>query len=256
MEAGIPGSLPSAQIPGKDALLKTPVTPLEKVKAVAKDTLKGVMGHQDVEHFGTGKPQESTEATMEHELNELAKLAGLQVEEAKKPDADNDGIPDWADKNPNKAGDDEDRKTEEVETEGNAFGKAVRDAKADGIQPGEKVKVGDKEYPVKESSTTLEDIAWLSGIAVEGRDYGDTDVIPKKGEKVATYNNTPDEQIEDVDAIIHQGNDLNKEKQQDPKTANKAANPMAKKEVEESVDPLESLSHKLLKAYNSIKIQK
>ena len=36
--------------------------------------------------------------------------------------------------------------------EGNAFGKAVRDAKADGVQKGEKVKVGGKTYPVKEAS--------------------------------------------------------------------------------------------------------
>jgi hypothetical protein len=37
------------------------------------------------------------------------------------------------------------------ELEGNAFGKAVRDAKKDGVQPGEKIKVGGKEYPVKEA---------------------------------------------------------------------------------------------------------
>jgi len=41
-------------------------------------------------------------------------------------------------------------KNEEVTDEGNAFGKAVRDAKADGIQPGEKIKVGGETYPVKE----------------------------------------------------------------------------------------------------------
>ena len=35
---------------------------------------------------------------------------GMAEESGKKPDADNDGIPDWADKNPNKKGDDEDRK--------------------------------------------------------------------------------------------------------------------------------------------------
>ena len=34
--------------------------------------------------------------------------------------------------------------------EGNAFGNAVRKAKADGVQPGEKVVVGGKSYPVKE----------------------------------------------------------------------------------------------------------
>jgi tRNA threonylcarbamoyladenosine modification (KEOPS) complex Pcc1 subunit len=38
------------------------------------------------------------------------------------------------------------KKTEE----GNEFGKAVRDAKKDGIQKGEKIKVGGKEYPLKE----------------------------------------------------------------------------------------------------------
>jgi len=43
---------------------------------------------------------------------------------------------------------------EEMADEGNAFGKAVRDAKADGIQPGEKVKVGGKTYPVKEAEPT------------------------------------------------------------------------------------------------------
>jgi hypothetical protein len=35
--------------------------------------------------------------------------------------------------------------------EGNAFGKAVADAKKDGVQKGEKVKVGGKEYSVKEA---------------------------------------------------------------------------------------------------------
>jgi hypothetical protein len=47
---------------------------------------------------------------------------------------------------------DKPKKGEKVGKEGNAFGKAVRDAKADGIQKGEKVKVGGKEYPVKEAA--------------------------------------------------------------------------------------------------------
>jgi hypothetical protein len=50
---------------------------------------------------------------------------------------------------------------EEVE-EGNAFSGAVAKAKADGIQPGEKVKVGGKEYPVKE-----EDDGSQAGVADE-----------------------------------------------------------------------------------------
>ena len=48
-------------------------------------------------------------------------------------------------------------KKDKKELEGNAFGKAVRDAKKDGIQPGEKVKVGGKEYNVKEGFPTVDD---------------------------------------------------------------------------------------------------
>jgi hypothetical protein len=45
----------------------------------------------------------------------------------------------------------------EEPNEGNAFGKAVRDAKADGVQKGEKIKVGGKEYSVKEGFPTVDD---------------------------------------------------------------------------------------------------
>ena len=40
---------------------------------------------------------------------------------------------------------------EEMADEGNGFSKAVVDAKKDGIQPGEKIRVGGKQYPVKEA---------------------------------------------------------------------------------------------------------
>jgi hypothetical protein len=42
-------------------------------------------------------------------------------------------------------------KKDRKELEGNAFGNAVQNAKRDGVQPGEKIKVGGQEYPVKES---------------------------------------------------------------------------------------------------------
>lgn len=41
--------------------------------------------------------------------------------------------------------------------EGNAFSGAVAKAKADGVQPGEKINVGDEEYPVKEESEESEE---------------------------------------------------------------------------------------------------
>ena len=43
-----------------------------------------------------------------------------------------------------------DKYDEAVTDEGNAFSGAVAKAKADGVQPGEKIRVGGKEYPVKE----------------------------------------------------------------------------------------------------------
>jgi hypothetical protein len=39
--------------------------------------------------------------------------------------------------------------------EGNAFGQAIRNAKKDGVQKGEKVKVGGKEYPVNTILTLI-----------------------------------------------------------------------------------------------------
>ena len=89
----------------------------------------------------------------------------------KKPDEDGDGIPDWVpgEKDggkpkkgaaPKKGVNPFAKKDEKVkeaigkdkkELEGNAFGNAVRNAKKDGVQSGEKIKVGGKEYPVREA---------------------------------------------------------------------------------------------------------
>jgi hypothetical protein len=46
------------------------------------------------------------------------------------------------------------RAKEDVAQEGNAFSGAVAKAKADGVQPGEKITVGGKQYPVKETEMT------------------------------------------------------------------------------------------------------
>jgi len=54
--------------------------------------------------------------------------------------------------------------------EGNRFSKAVVDAKADGIQPGEKINVGGKEYPVKEAAGAVDFDKVLDAIAAM---YGD-----------------------------------------------------------------------------------
>jgi hypothetical protein len=48
--------------------------------------------------------------------------------------------------------------------EGNAFSGAVAKAKADGIQPGEKITVGGKEYDLKESDDDLNQIRRIAGL--------------------------------------------------------------------------------------------
>lgn len=240
---------------------------------------------------------------LEEELNELAKLAGLDVNEAKKPDADKDGVPDWADKKPGKD-DTATDKDEEVE-EGNQFSGALAKAKAAGAK---EFEVDGKKYKVEESCGTMspmgsavadmdadnlnvntsynskdgrksitvsaegemaEQLAQmlkLSGLAggkpqqqpevqvvqlspesaMEAKDYGDTDV-----EEAPEYANSPDQEVADVDAITDQGDDLNRQKKQFAGKPKAGDNPMA-----EEFDPIEAMGRKLMREYESIKVQK
>jgi hypothetical protein len=59
VDEGIPGNLPSSQIPGKDKLLKTPAT---KPQAVT-DKLKDVLG--GIKDFVSGKPEDPSRPTYE-----------------------------------------------------------------------------------------------------------------------------------------------------------------------------------------------
>ena len=158
---------------------------MDRAKSMGQKALN-TLGHPSDDEMLDKLRRDSTADAIDEELNELAKLAGLTMEDAdKKPDADKDGIPDWADKNPNKAGGDEDRKVKEdpePEMEGNAFGNAVQNAKKDGIQPGEKIKVGGKEYPVKEAQELIQ------MMKIAGLDYSKLEEALAKDEK--TYGNT------------------------------------------------------------------
>ena len=200
---------------------------------------------------------------LEEELSKLAELAGITMGEAqlnKKPDDDNDGIPDWADKNPTVAGDDEDRKDEEVEQEGNAFGKAVRDAKANGIQSGEKVNVGGKEYAVREAQelVAMLRVAGLDtkqleeALAKNKATYGNTEV---DGEDDADEElaNAPDEECMSMKAsTLNPGEADSGEKQMNPDrpTFKNGDNALSKPPVREATIKLED---RLAAEYESIK---
>jgi len=81
-------------------------------------------------------------------------------------------------------------KKEDMTDEGNAFGKAVRDAKADGIQPGEKIKVGGETYPVKEEGMSRAAKGMMKygkegmkALAKAGREGRDLDKVRNKYDK-------------------------------------------------------------------------
>lgn len=112
-------------------------------------------------------PAAMDEVTLETELNELARLAGLTVAD-----------------------------------EGNQFSGALAQAKA---SHQDTFDVDGKEYPVKEAD-----------VAVDGVD----------GEAEEELANVPDEKYATIKHITTQGDDLNRQKKQDPHTANKAANPL------------------------------
>jgi hypothetical protein len=294
------------------------VSPEQRV-AQSTPAKPGIMGAvkdvaQGAKNWIQGKPEQGPtyeEVTMEDELNELARLAGVTTSEgnaftgklANTPKGGEFELDVKKFKDTSSLGETD---LEEEETdEGNAFGKAVADAKADGVQPGEKVEVDGKTYPVKESTSFDEcemdnpegdfnintsmsgdgdksvtvtatgdhaaellqmlRIAGLgsTGKAQELQAEPESDVVVIDGEEgveeeaVAVDQpaeepaNAPDETYGTIKNITTQGDDMNREKSQDPATANKAANPMTNAQrVLKAVAQLES---KLAEEYESIK---
>lgn len=76
-----------------------------KLVAAAREERAKRIGKKDVS-------EGQDELALDEALNRMREMAGIR-EAAKKPDDDKDGIPNWADKDPKKAGGDEDRKVEE-----------------------------------------------------------------------------------------------------------------------------------------------
>jgi hypothetical protein len=189
--AGIPGSLPPGQIPGKSALLK-----------------------------GQGRNYYEEEATMEAELNELARLAGLgevsRGEYIKQQDA-----------NAEKSGKDKfqafgqefdtDDVDEELEQEGTLFTKGLED---------DNVKIGDK----------------IPGTnAIKTKDIDTVDEAKVDVADAPEAANKPKPKYQSIKAITTQGDDLNRQKRQFADKPKAGDNPMA------------TLEAKLAEEYESIK---
>jgi hypothetical protein len=213
------------------------VTPQQRV-AQATPPKPGVMNKVTdtlggMKDWLTGKPENPARPTYEEEdslaseLDELAKLAGLQTSEgnaftgklASTPKGGSFELDGKTFKDTSGLGEDD-------MEEGNAFSGAVARAKADGVQPGEKITVGGKEYPVKEEKIDVKDAP---------------EAVNKPRPKFAS-----------IKTITTQGDDMNREKSQDPATANKAANPLTNKGSRVSEATL-SLEAQLAAEYESIK---
>ena len=97
--------------------------------------------------------------------------------------------------------------------EGNAFSKAVVDAKRDGIQPGEKISVGGKEYPVKEQGmaegdnlATFEDINRMLNLA--GVPIKEHRMLDESGETLDHILNRFKHEVKNFEADGELDNDL------------------------------------------------
>jgi len=274
---GLPGSKNISQLnPGA---LKPPVTPWEKAKSSVAST------------FDT-KDAWEIPVEPDHELNELARLAGLQVADEsthgeyikqKDLEAEHSGKHTFHAFG-QEFNTDEVTEDDMEEGAGTMHFKALQ-AKADGK---DSFKMGNKEFPVElgegtcpacdcdpcgcnedtalngeiekttgpdEVEFSLGEMVRLAGIAVEGRDYGDVKIAVS-----AEFDNTPEEQYMAV-GVLTKGGDgevAGKEKAMQPNkpTFKNGDNPKSPSPVKEQTDPLEALGRNLLRAYNSIKLKK
>jgi len=240
---------------------------------------------------------ESPKNDLEEELDELAKLAGLQVRESAKPDfldLDKDGNK----SEPMKAASTQKSNDEEME-EGNEFSGELAKAKAAGAK---EFEVDGKKYPVKEDvqidecgmspmggmaadmdadnlnintnysakdgrksitvnaegelAEQLAAMLKMAGLAGDKPEQSEPSVkvvqlTPSEEQVEEEYANEPNEQVATVDAIIDQGEDLNRQKKQFADKPKAGDNPMA-----EEFDPIEAMGRKLMKEYESIKLSK
>ena len=256
---GLPGSKNISQLnPGA---LKPPVTPWEKAKSSVAST------------FDT-KDAWEIPAEPDHELNELARLAGLEIADegtawtgklhsTAKGDSFELGGNTYKDTSTLDEGTCNECGMYESQCaciEGTAWtGKLHSTAR------GGKFKLAGNTYTdtsnldeidgkiekttgPDEVEFSLGEMARLAGIAVEGRDYGDTKIA-----KPAEFANTPEPEVMPANVMLKGGDGevAGKEKKMSKNGAARFSdNPM------ESADPLESLGRRLMQAYNSIKIQK
>lgn len=154
-------------------------------------------------------------------IEKMDQLSQVDEETKKKPDADGDGVPDWADKKPGK--DDHEEKKDKVDEtsekmlskmKDNDLMKHRRDAKADAKKEKEDKKV-DEAIAIQADGTeamALLDMLKLAGqpapqpVTMGGCGMAEADRDP-------SYANTPDEEVADMSAATPSGTDMHREKE-------------------------------------------
>jgi hypothetical protein len=136
-------------------------------------------GEEDFDGTGTD-PQPSPDVVGDGDdmLALIKKMSGIETgsegsqdyEDEAGEEEHQDGTLEPADSDEEGHDSDEDDSEEEQTDEGNAFSGAVAKAKKDGIQPGEKINVGGKEYPVKEDD--MEEGNMFTGNLAKARAQG------------------------------------------------------------------------------------
>jgi hypothetical protein len=180
---------------------------------------------------------------MQDLVNLLGKLNAISEESKKKPDADKDGIPDWADEDKkDKANEDimkvmrglqaiQEASLEEDDVEeGNEFAKKVQDLKSQGAKAGTKFKTSDGKEHVLEADTDVEEalnvpkLSSMLGVdgqklraAVMRSQQGQptrSDIILLADTFVKVLTNPDDKSIQDIANLIKAGNSKQAPKEQ------------------------------------------
>ena len=200
-QGGIPGNVPGVQ----NKLLNPPKP---GIVPKIKDTVKGIMGSPDTEHWELTKPQDDQFEGLEEELNELARLAGIETEgnaftgklaHTRKGDKFELDGKEYTDTSNLDEVEDEGEMSDTCSCpehnnyksyvpncpihgkkadpagwadmdEGNEFSGELAKAR---VAHKDSFSVDGKEYPVKED--TLADIAKLAGVYNEAKSYGDVE---------------------------------------------------------------------------------
>jgi hypothetical protein len=253
--------------PGEDLRKVDFVSPEEKLAphaGMGRGPISKALGQagtmaKNVGRFVLGRPEIPT--MEDQELNELAKLAGLT--EAKKCNHTNEGKecpvhglkecgkmyesakPDYLDFDKDGDKDEPMKKAlkdkEKVDECGDMSPMSNMGSDNDGMSVNSSfdTNTGEKSISVTAKGDAAEQLAQMlkmAGLAGKSQEKPAAVVISTDSderveeERTEQYANTPDEEVENVDAIMHQGTDLNREKEQYADKPKAGDNPMATRE--------------------------